>query len=155
MRQSDLLSRAFFVLCAFGTVALSMPDAQAQSGVKAIFEKYKLLGAQSWDCNKPPDANNNWRFVNRLIDADRVQRDFMTTATNRLWSAILDKADELGLKEISVAGTRNGKRTIGVWRIDGNRMLQWQAEEDGQTLVVDGKWKASGKQLPWLNKCGN
>ena len=132
-----------------------LAPARAQDGaVKALFEKYNLIGAFSFDCGKPADSNN-WRFVNRVVNGNQVERAYMASPTRVGWSSIITKADDLGSNEILLSLMRNGKPTVGVWRLERNRMLQWQAEEDGKTLIADGKWLASGRQLPWLNKCGN
>jgi hypothetical protein len=127
----------------------------AQTTVSAVFEKHDLLGTFAWDCAKPASSDNNWYFVNRLLDADHVRRDFMTGPTTRAWAAIVDKATESKLNEIMVTGIRDGQPTAGVWRIEQNRMLQWNATQGGKKLIADGKWVDSGKDMPWLNRCGD
>jgi hypothetical protein len=140
--------------------APAVPQAQAQpasgSSIKAIFEKYDLIGTFAWDCSKPPDRANNWYFVNRVIDDDHIQRDFMESPTSRLWFAILDKARENGPGEIFLSGTRDGKySTDGVWRIDKGRMQQWIATQEGKKLIEGGRYVATGKDLPVFTKCGS
>jgi len=145
---------AICALGAFGAACLVPSAARAQNGaVKAIFEKYDLLGMFAWDCSKPPDANNNWFFVNRLVDADHVQRDFMNSPTSRAWFAIIDQASETGQGEINVGGVRDGARGSSVWRIEKDRMLQWSATQSGKPIISGGRWVATGKDMPWLNKC--
>jgi hypothetical protein len=134
------------------SVSVGVP-AQAAS-IKEIFEKHNLLGTFAWDCTKPASADNNWYFVNRVMDADHVQRDFMTGPTTRAWFTILDKATEQNANDIYVSGTRDGKPTDGVWRVEQNRMLQWDATQDGKKIIAAGKWVNSGKAMPWLNRCG-
>jgi hypothetical protein len=129
------------------------PATQAAS-IKEIFEKHNLLGTYAWDCTKPASSDNNWYFVNRVIDADHVQRDFMSGPATRAWVTILDKAAELNANEISVSGTRDGQSADGVWRVEKNRMLQWQATQHGKRTVAEGKWVATGKDMAWLNRCG-
>jgi len=68
------------LLGTLAAIASIASGAQAVS-VKDIFEKYGLLGNFAWDCGKPSNPSNNWQYVNRLIDADRVQRDLMTGPT--------------------------------------------------------------------------
>jgi hypothetical protein len=152
-----LFNGACLTICALGAFAaasLVPSSAQAQNGsVKAIFEKYELLGTFAWDCSKPPDANNNWFFVNRVLDADHVQRDFMDSPTSRAWFTIIDQASESGQGEISLRGTRDGQRGDSVWRIEKNRMLQWAATQAGKQIISGGRWVATGKDMPWLNKC--
>jgi hypothetical protein len=155
MRRFGRVFLAIFVLSALGLGLPSPSPAPAQNGaVKAIFEKYDLLGMFAWDCSKPPDTNNNWFFVDRLLDADHVQRDFMDSPTSRAWFTIIDQASETGQGEISVSGIRDGQRNDSVWRIEKSRMLQWSAVTFGKPTISGGRWLATGKDMPWLNKCG-
>ena len=141
---------------------LHCPAAQAQSGsVKSIFEKYNLLGVFAWDCGKPASASNNWYYVNRLIDADHVQREFVTGPTTRQWVAIFDKASELTLNEVMASGRITGRiegKTVenepvdGVWRIEQNRIQQWASTFQGKPLIANGR--LNGREMPWLNRCG-
>jgi hypothetical protein len=141
--------------CVFFTaVALHIPAAQAQSGsVKAIFEKHNLLGIWAWDCSRPA-SRNNWYFVHRLVDADHVQRDYMIEPTNRAWFVMVDKAVELNPKEVAIAGTRDGQPADGVWRLQGNRMLQWEGSMAGKKQVSAGKLVSTGRDMLWHTKCG-
>jgi hypothetical protein len=132
-----------------GTSSSSLPA----TSVRAIFEKNNLLGTFAWDCSKQPDRDSNWYFVNRALDADHVQRDFMVGPTTRAWVTIIDQATELGPNEIGWSGIRDGKRSVGVWRLDGTRVRQWRASAQGKDIISDGKLLASGKELPWLNAC--
>jgi hypothetical protein len=138
-------------------VAVSALPAGSAGGtsIKEVFEKHGLVGAYAWDCSKDPDQKSNWYFVNRVMDADHVQRDFMGGTTTRLWYTILDKAEERGGGEIYVSGVRDGKPTDGIWRIENNRMLQVEATLDGKTTIRGGKWVDTGKDMLWLNRCGN
>jgi hypothetical protein len=145
--------RVLGVLAAFLATASA---AQEHSGaVKGIFEKYNLIGTFAWDCSKPPSQDNNWYFVNRLLDADHVQRDFMIGTTTRAWAAIIDQASELRTNEIAWSSIRDGQRTVGVWRVDQNRMRQWTATKDGKDIISSGKLVSTGKDIPWLNNCGS
>ena len=122
--------------------------------VKAVFEKYGLLGTFAWDCSKPASEASNWYYVNRAVDDGHVQRDFMIGPTTRKWASILDTATPLGPHEVFLAGTVDGRATTGVWRVEGTRMLQWKAEMDGKTVIEGGKLVSTGRDMPWLNKCG-
>jgi dienelactone hydrolase len=148
--------RLFGTLAAIASVA---PAAQAAS-VKEIFEKYGLLGNFAWDCSKPPSPDDNWHYVNRLIDADHVQRDYMTGPTTRQWVVVFDKASELKPNEVMVSGQITGRlagRTVenepidGIWRIEQNRIQQWASTFQGKPLIVDGR--LNGRDLPWLVRC--
>jgi hypothetical protein len=128
-------------------------EPQPSGVVKATFEKYNLIGTFAWDCSKPPSRDNNWYFVNRLLDADHVQRDFMIGPTTRAWAAIIDQASELRTNEIALSSIRDGQRTVGVWHVDERRMLQWSATANGKDIISNGKLVATGKDLPWLYRC--
>jgi hypothetical protein len=156
------------VLGVLATLSTTASAAQSQSGVqeqnvesqpsgvlKAIFEKYNLLGTFAWDCRKPPSHDSNWYFVNRLLDADHVQRDFMIGSTTRSWAAIIDQASESKANEIAWSSIRDGQRTVGVWHVYGNRMLQWSATVNGKEIISNGKLVATGKDVPWLYRCGD
>jgi hypothetical protein len=140
-------------ITALAATVLTATSAQAAS-VKEIFEKHNLLGSFAWDCAKPPSADNNWYFVNRVMDSDHVQRDYMTGPTTRAWFVIIDKAEERGGNEISVSGTRDGKPANGIWRVEQDRMLQWDATVDGKKIIASGKLVTSGRDMPWFNRCG-
>jgi hypothetical protein len=155
MRRFGGVCLAIFIFSALGRAVLSPSPALAQNGaVKAIFEKYNLLGMFAWDCSKPPDTNNNWYFVNRLLDADHVQRDFMNSPTSRAWFTIIDQASETGQGEISVSGIRDGSRNNAVWRVEKDRMLTWYSVQFGKENITGGRLVSTGKDVPWLNKCG-
>jgi hypothetical protein len=133
-----------------------MAAANPQNGsVKAIFEKYNLLGVFAQDCAKPPKAVENWYYVDRLIDANHVQHDLMENETNRTQVTIIDKATENKPNEIFVAGTRDGKQTAAIWRIDKDRRVPWETAFGDQTLISGGKWVKDGHDMPWYTRCGD
>jgi hypothetical protein len=152
VRPNDVKLIALAITAA-AAIILAVSSAQAAS-IKEIFEKHNLLGTFAWDCTKSPSADNNWYYVNRATDADHVQRDFMSGPMTRAWFMILDKAEETGATEISLSGTRDGQPFDGIWRLEQNRMQQWNATQDGKKLIAAGKWLATGKDMPWLNRCG-
>jgi hypothetical protein len=143
------------VLGISGVVAA--PSAFAQTSVKSVLEKHNLLGTFAMDCSKPASKNNLY-FVNRAIDADHVQRDQMSGTTTRDLIIYIDKAAELKPNEIAVSGTRDGKPTDGVWRIerkgDSMRAQGIEASWDGKKQISGGKWANGGGEVPWLNRCG-
>lgn len=157
-RRGRLLS-AFAVAA---SAAFHAGAAQAQSGsVKAVFEKHGLLGTFARDCNQPPSPNNVY-YVNRPLDAERIQRDQMEGPTTRTWFVVYDQVRETGPNEIWLSGrfTGNGlgrklnnEPASGTFRVEPNRMLQWDATLAGQRLIANGKLLANGSMRPWLNKC--
>ena len=142
---------------------LAASSAQAQSGtVKAVFEKHRLLGTFAWDCSKPA-ANNNLYFVHRPLDGGQVQRDQMSGETARDWTLIVEKATDARPNEITYSGLVTGrlvgrnlenKPVNGVYRIEQNRLLQWDATVDGERTIGGGKILSNGSQVPWANRCG-
>lgn len=140
------------ILIAVATFAVCS-GAQAQSGtVKAVFEKYGLLGTFSADCSKPP-AKDNVYYVNRLLDPDHVQRDLMDGPTNRAWFAVLDQARETGPNQIWLGGTRDGQPTDGIWCVEARRVLQWEATLGGRQVIAGGRLLSTGREMPWFSKC--
>ena len=151
---SGLKATAFAVAAAIATM-LAAPSAQAAS-VKDIFEKYKLLGTFSYDCTKPADKKNFY-YVNRVVDADHVERDEMTGPTTRSRVIMLDKAEELKPNEIKLSGSIvDGASSVTlVWHIESNKMLQWESTHDGKPIVRDGVFLDTQYKMPFLNRCGN
>jgi hypothetical protein len=144
-------------------IILAAPAAQAQNGaVKAMFEKHKLIGTFAWDCSKPA-AKNNLYYVHRLLDADHVQRDQMSSENTRDWTSIIDKAAESGPNQLALSGTLSGrvggkdldsKPAHGSWRLEPNRVVQWEVTIDGQKAISGGRYVGNGAQVPWMNRCG-
>jgi len=130
--------------------------ANPQNGsVKAIFEKYNLIGIFAQDCSRPAKAVENWYYVDRLIDPEHVQRDLMESETTRTQTLIIDQAWELRANEVVVVGTRDNQPTSGIWRLDKDRMVQWDTIHAGQKLITAGKWVKTGADMPWINRCGD
>jgi hypothetical protein len=131
--------------------------ALAQTSVQAVFEKHGLLGTFAMDCTKAA-SRANFYFVNRLMDADHVQRDQMSGPTTRDAVIIIDKISEVKSNEVAWSGTRDGKPQDGVWRIerkgDSMRAQGIEATWDGKKQISGGKWANGGGEVPWLNKCG-
>jgi hypothetical protein len=134
-------------------IIVTAPAALAQTSVKAIFEKHQLLGTFAVDCSKSA-SNDNFYYVNRLLDDGAVERDRMSGTTTRDVVVFFDKAAEVKPNEISVSGTRDGKPTDSIWRIDGTRMLIVESSWDGKKQIEGGKVVANGRDWPWLNRCG-
>lgn len=139
---------------AAGAPAQASPASPRAATVKAIFEKYHLLGVFAQDCAKPPKAIENWYFVDRLVDANHVQQDLMDNETNRT-HVIIDRAVENKPDEIFVSGARDGKRAAAIWRIDKGRMVPWETAFGDQTQVSGGKWVKNGHDMPWYTRCGD
>ena len=132
------------------------------NSVKAVFEKHNLLGNLAWDCTKPA-SKNNLRYVHRVLDGDRVQREQMSGPTGRDWVAVIDKAAETGSNEIALSGTLTGriggrdldnKPSNGIWRVEPNRLVQWEATVNGEKTIDSGRYASTGVQVPWMYRCG-
>jgi hypothetical protein len=138
-----------------GTVASNSPTPNGAGAVKAIFEKHKLLGTFAADCTKPPKAVDNWYYVDRLVDPDHVQRDVMESKTSRTQRVIIDRAWEWQPNEVGVSGNRDGKPIAALWRLDGDRMVQWETIVAGVPEISGGKWLKTKADMPWLKRCGD
>lgn len=123
--------------------------------VKTVFERHNLLGTFAKDCSQPAKAEENWYFVDSLIDPDHVQRDRMASQTARASRTIIDQAFELTPNEIVVRGSADNQATFVLYHVDNKRMVQWEAISGGQPLISKGKWIKTQADMPWLNRCGN
>jgi hypothetical protein len=150
------------VIAVAAAIIAGGPGALAQTSVKDIFEKHKLIGTFAWDCSKPA-ANTNLYFVHRAIDGGYVQRDQMTGETKRDWTALLEKATEAGPNQIAFSGTVTGRiegrdyenaPVNGSYQIEPNRIRQWEAMLDGRKTIAGGKILNGGYEVPWANRCG-
>ena len=135
----------------------------APGGVRAMAEKHNLIGRFAWDCSKPV-ARNNLYFVHRMLDGDRLQREQMSSATNRDWVVIIDQLEQTSANELAGRGMLTGrvggrdidnKPTFGIWRMEPNRFRQWDATVDGQKTIINGRFGSDGAEVPWINKCGS
>jgi hypothetical protein len=130
--------------------------------VKAVFEKHDLLGNLAWDCTKPA-SKSNLRYLHRVLDDDRVQREQMSGPTSRDWVVIIDKASEAGPNEIAGSGTLTGRvggrdhdssPTNGIWRVEPNRLVQWEVTLNGEKVIEGGRYVSNGVKVPWMYRCG-
>jgi hypothetical protein len=154
LRQSRLTP---IVLGTSAAAVIFVAGSSAQSAsVKETFEKYKLLGTFSYDCSKPADQKNFY-YVNRLLDADHVQRDEMNGPTTRSRVIFIDKAEELKPNEIRLNGSIVGgaSSVTLVWRIEPNRMLQWESTHDGTPIIRNGMFVSTQSKMPFLDRCGD
>jgi hypothetical protein len=102
-------------------------------------------------------------YVHRLLDGDRVLREQMSGPTSRDWVVVLDKAAEAGANEIALSGTLTGrvgggdldsKPAYGIWRVEPNRLMQWEATVNGEKVIDGGRYVSTGVQVPWMYRCG-
>jgi hypothetical protein len=134
-------------------IVISTPVALAQASVKGLFEKYHLLGTFATDCSKSA-SDDNYYYTNRLLSDGAVQRDRMSGPTKRDIVVFFNQATEVAPNQISVSGTRDGKPTDSIWRVEGTRMLIVESSWDGKKQIEGGKVVANGRDWPWLNRCG-
>jgi tetratricopeptide (TPR) repeat protein len=150
----------------FARIAMFAPGSAAAPGagtasapavsVKAVFEKHNLLGFFAPDCSKPVSKDNLY-YLNRML-GDFVQTDQMSGATDRDFFMVLDNAGEMSANEIVVTGTRDGKPTHMLWRVEhagaaGVRVRAAEVSWDGKKLVSGQRRTASGHEMPWLQRC--
>ena len=113
VRLGQLILIAF---AAASAIVFATPDAFAQTSVKAVFEKYNLIGTFAWDCNLPASKENLY-YMNRLLDDGAVERDQMSGPTTRDYVVFIDQASATAPNQIAVSGTLDGKPVSGVWRL--------------------------------------
>jgi hypothetical protein len=148
--------KSIALTAAIATAIIFAAVAAHAGTVKEIFEKYQLIGTFAWNCAKPANANDNWWYVNRLLDDKHVQRDLMHGPSTRSAVIMIDSAIELKPDEIRVTGMRDGEIAVdNVWHIEKSRMQTWQGIGDTKGKVADGKYVQTGKAMPWLNRCGS
>jgi len=128
------------------------PPVLAQSS-KTTFEKYKLMGTFAWDCSKPASKNNLY-YVNRELDAARVQHDQMSGPTTRDAATIIDTVTESKPNEIALTGTRDGKTMTSLWRIEQDRVLRLEMSVSGEKWIAGGRYSNNGNEVPALRRCG-
>jgi hypothetical protein len=130
--------------------------------VRAVFEKHDLLGNLAWDCTKPA-SKSNLRYLHRVLDDDRVQREQMSGPTGRDWVVIIDKASEAGPNEIAASGTLTGRvgvrdydssPTNGTWLVEPNRLVQREVTLNGEKVIEGGRYVSNGVKVPWIYRCG-
>jgi hypothetical protein len=142
----------YFVLVVVAAAAMADRASAQDASVKAVFEKYNLVGIFAQDCSKPAAADNFY-FVHRALDDGHVQRDLMDGPTSRKFVFLFDKASGLGPGEIALSGTRDGVPISLVWRTEANRHVEVETTLNGSKVIADGKFISNGKPVPWLNRC--
>jgi hypothetical protein len=141
------------IACLAAAAMLTAAPALAQSGsAKEVAERYDLLGTYAQDCNKPVSRNNLY-YVNRALDAERVQRDQMSGPTTRDFATIWDQANAISPNEIALGGTRDGQRGDAVFRVEPRRTRTMEATIAGRKEVANGRFASNGRETPWLSKC--
>jgi hypothetical protein len=118
-----------------------------------------------WVLLRPPRFGGaKYASGHRAINTDLVQRDQMSGVTTRDWVALIERAAEVKPNELALSATFTGrsigkdfdsKPSSGLWRLEPNRLLQWESTIDGQKVVQDGKLVSNGFQLPWATRCGD
>src|SRR5204863_7658657 len=119
-------------------------------------------GNLAWDCTKPA-SKSNLRYVHTALHGGRVQREQLSGPTSRDWVVILDKASEPASDQISLSGMLTGRvmgrdvynaPTNGTWRVEPNRLLQWEATVGGEKTIEGGRFVSTGVQVPSMYRCG-
>lgn len=133
------------------------PGAAQTGSVNAVFENYHLFGVFAVDCGKPA-GEDNYYYVNRLIDPGHVQRDRMIGTDMRDYVAMIDQAEGVGPREISISGTRvegrfKGQSFTERWRVEADRQMTSEATI-GATAAITGGRLLDGGQVRWANWCG-
>ena len=129
------------------------PLASAQTSVKAMFEKHKLLGTFAFDCSKPARPSNSY-FRNRALDNDHVQMDQMNGPASREHVFMIDKATESKPGELDLSGTRSGRPMTILWRIEPERVARLELSVGKKKLHAGGRYTYMDKEVPPLRRCG-
>jgi hypothetical protein len=129
------------------------PGALAQTSVKAVFEKHKLIGTFAFDCSKPARPSNLY-FRNRALDDNRVQMDQMNGPTSREYVFMIDKATESKPSELDLSGTRNDRPVTILWRIEPDRVVRLEFSVGKKKLHAGGRYTYMDKEVPPLRRCG-
>jgi hypothetical protein len=145
-------------------IATATPGiALAQDGsVKAIYEKYNMLGTFAQDCSRPASPTNNY-YVSRMAGANHVQRDTMDGPTARARFTMIDKVEVVAPNEVRTIGPLTGKignnnfdrtPTDSVWRIEPNRIRFVEVTIGDRKVATGGRFTGNNQETPWLIRCG-
>jgi hypothetical protein len=117
-----------------------------------MFGKYGLVGTFAMDCTRPVSQQNSY-VVYRVLDAGRLQRDWMVEPAKSSASVIVS-ARELRPNEIEMRIVSGERYTDVVYRVEAKRHRALQSTRDnGEKLVVDGRVVDGGATTNWMNKC--
>jgi len=141
------------LVAAWAAIPFGATSASAQTSVKALFEKHKLLGNLAWDCGKPASPSNLY-FVIRPLDDNHVQIDQMNGPTSREYLMLIDKTAESKPGELSLGGTRSDKPIMILWRSEADRVVRLDFSVDGKKLHAGGRYTHNSNQVPALRRCG-
>jgi hypothetical protein len=82
-----------------------------------------------------------------------AQWDRMSDPTTRASATVFDKAAELKPNEIAVSGSVDGNASDGIWRVEPNQMLQWEATIAGKKIIDAGRVLSTKLEMPKIHKC--
>lgn len=69
----------------------------------------------------------------------------MSGPTTRDFVSFIDRATERKPNEIEISGTRDGKPTSSIWRIEKKRIMPLEVTWDGKKVTGGGRW---------IDRCG-
>jgi hypothetical protein len=113
---------------------------------------WKPRGTYAFDCNKPV-GRNNYYFVNRALDAERVQRDRMSGPTTRDFTTVYDQVRAAAPNEIALSGSTNGQPIETVFRVETRRVRPVEASVAGRKEITNGRSTTNGQETTWQQKC--
>jgi Caspase domain len=128
--------------------------AQAQGGsVKAVFEKYDLLGPFAIDCTRPASSKNLYH-VHRAIDDNRIQAEQVSGLTAPDFTMVFDRIVAARPNQLVVSGTISSRRYTVVLRLDkGRKRTVEMTLEPNLRIISGGRRLNTGETLPWHHKC--
>jgi dienelactone hydrolase len=116
----------------------------------AVFAKSNLLGTFALDCKNLQDHRH---IVHRALDNGAVQHDLMS-GTARVYSYVIDRAQELGSRDVSASMANDGRRLDLMFRAEGGRIRVMESGPPGGPKIITGGNYVSGGEEPWYNRCG-
>jgi hypothetical protein len=133
-------------------VAGAHTSALAQgASVLELFQKHNLLGTFAWDCAKPV-GKDNYYYVHRQLDTQRVQRDMMSGPQAREFVVIWEQGRQQGPDRIALVGNRDGQPVESTYLIEPNRVRVVESTAAGKQEILGGRF-VGGRETPWMYRC--
>jgi len=126
-----------------------------------IFKRFGITGNWSVSCADKPSASNFW-MTYKEGPGGKVVRPLDRGKGNEL-SAVVDSAEMVTAATMRLRfrnddptwGASNGQVSTVLIEVKDGRIHTLESKgDDGKEYIKDGIVVASGKPIPWLEKCG-